>query len=83
MSSEWLAIGAETDPLTRARVLQNEQAALRRVATLVAHGAPPYDVFGAAAEEIARVFSLNELRRAFVFSICRSGSVAIGSVTTT
>ena len=39
--------------------LADEQAALRRVATLVAQGAPPYDVFGAAAEEVARVFTLS------------------------
>ena len=39
--------------------LADEQAALRRVATLVAQGAPPRDVFGAAAEEVARVFSLS------------------------
>jgi PAS domain S-box-containing protein len=39
--------------------LADEQAALRRVATLVAQGAPPHDVFGAAAEDVARVFSLS------------------------
>ena len=32
-----------------------EQAALRRVATLVAGGAPPEEVFAAVAEEIGRV----------------------------
>ena len=35
--------------------LAAEQAGLRRVATLVAHGAPPQEVFGSANEEIARL----------------------------
>jgi signal transduction histidine kinase len=34
-------------------VLANEQAALRRVATLVAHGVPPEEVFAAVSEEVA------------------------------
>jgi signal transduction histidine kinase len=41
----------------RMRQLADEQAALRRVATLVASGARPVDVFRAAAEEIRRLFS--------------------------
>jgi signal transduction histidine kinase len=40
----------------RMRQLADEQAALRRVATLVASGAPSAEVFGAAAEEIRRLF---------------------------
>jgi signal transduction histidine kinase len=36
--------------------LSEEQAALRRVATLVARGAPPSDVFSAVAQELAKVF---------------------------
>jgi signal transduction histidine kinase len=35
--------------------LAEEQAALRRVATLVARGAPPEDVFGAVAEQVGRL----------------------------
>jgi signal transduction histidine kinase len=35
--------------------LADEQAALRRVATLVARGAPPEEVFAAVAEEVGRV----------------------------
>ena len=35
--------------------LVEEQAALRRVATLVAHGAPPADVFAAVVEELGRL----------------------------
>jgi PAS domain S-box-containing protein len=39
----------------KARVLAEEQAALRRVATLVAQGAPPAAVFEAVAREVAQV----------------------------
>jgi signal transduction histidine kinase len=37
--------------------LADEQAALRRVATLVAEGAPPYAVFDAVRSEVARIFN--------------------------
>jgi signal transduction histidine kinase len=37
--------------------LAEEQAALRRVATLVARGAPPDELFAAVVEEVERVFS--------------------------
>jgi signal transduction histidine kinase len=36
--------------------LAEEQAALRRVATLVARGVPPVEVFSAVSEEVARLF---------------------------
>ncbi|HEV2927465.1 MAG TPA: DUF4118 domain-containing protein, partial [Propionibacteriaceae bacterium] len=39
------------------RALADEQAALRRVATLVAHGEPPDVVFAAVAEEVGRLLS--------------------------
>jgi signal transduction histidine kinase len=39
----------------RTSVLAEQQAALRRVATLVARGASPSDVFSAVADELARV----------------------------
>ena len=39
------------------RVIADEQAALRRVATLVAHGEPPAAVFAAVAEEVGQVLS--------------------------
>jgi GAF domain-containing protein len=49
-------------PLVRDRVpvrsLAEEQAALRRVATLVAEGAPAAQVFNAVAEEVAQVMGL-------------------------
>ena len=37
------------------RVLADEQAALRRVATLVARGVPPQEVFAAVVEEVAQL----------------------------
>jgi GAF domain-containing protein len=37
------------------RVLAEEQAALRRIATLVARGVPPEDVFAAVTEEVAQL----------------------------
>jgi PAS domain S-box-containing protein len=39
----------------RNRSLADEQAALRRVATLVARGAPPEELFAAVAEEVGRL----------------------------
>jgi signal transduction histidine kinase len=39
--------------------LAEEQAALRRVATLVAHGAPPEEVFAAVAEEVGRLLPVD------------------------
>jgi signal transduction histidine kinase len=48
---------ADRDPLDHARLRQlvDEQAALRRVATLVAGGARPADVFTAVADELGRL----------------------------
>jgi PAS domain S-box-containing protein len=46
---------ANTESRARANRLTEEQAALRRVATLVAHGAAPADVFDAVAAEMERV----------------------------
>jgi len=40
----------------QSRVLAEEQAALRRVATLVARGVPPAEVFAAVTEEVGRLF---------------------------
>jgi signal transduction histidine kinase len=40
------------------RALANEQAALRRVATLVARGVPPEDVFAAVTEEVGRLLTV-------------------------
>jgi PAS domain S-box-containing protein len=42
----------------RARALANEQAALRRVATLVAQGASPDELFSAVANEVAGIIDI-------------------------
>ena len=51
--------GAGHDPpdQTRLRQVADEQAALRRVATLVAGGAQPAEVFTAVADELARLIA--------------------------
>jgi signal transduction histidine kinase len=41
------------------RRIADEQAALRRVATLVARAAPPPEVFGAVAEEVGRLLGVD------------------------
>jgi signal transduction histidine kinase len=55
------------DPPDQARLhqLAEEQAALRRVATLVARGTPPEQVFAAVAEEIGHLLSVD------VVNMCR------------
>jgi GAF domain-containing protein len=40
-------------------VLAEEQAALRRIATLVARGVPPEEVFVAVTEEVARLLPVS------------------------
>jgi GAF domain-containing protein len=47
---------ANTEARTEVGRLADEQAALRRVATLVAEGAAPSKVFAAVTEEVARLF---------------------------
>jgi GAF domain-containing protein len=42
--------------------LADEQAALRRIATLVARGVPPTEIFAAVAEEIGRLISIDGTR---------------------
>ena len=49
-----IAIG-NSDGREELRWLAEQQAALRRVATLVAHGAPPEGLFAVVAEEVRRV----------------------------
>src|SRR5262249_7285315 len=53
---------AITDSLKASREaisrLLDEQAALRRVATLVAHGAEPTEVFGAVTSELGKILGL-------------------------
>jgi signal transduction histidine kinase len=47
---------SNTDARTQVRRLADEQAALRRVATLAARGVPSRELFGAVAEEVGRLF---------------------------
>ena len=47
-------VGHDPPGQTRLRQLAEEQAALRRVATLVAGGAQPTEVFTAVADELGR-----------------------------
>ena len=49
---------ANAQARTELRGFAEEQAALRRVATLVARGASPEEVFGAVAEEVARLMGI-------------------------
>jgi signal transduction histidine kinase len=42
--------------------LAEEQTALRRIATLVAHGTPPTDVFAAVIEEVGKLLPVNYAR---------------------
>jgi signal transduction histidine kinase len=50
------------------RLLAEEQAALRRVATLVARGTPPEELFAAVVEEVGRVLAVD------LTSMCRYDS---------
>jgi signal transduction histidine kinase/uncharacterized protein YoaH (UPF0181 family) len=59
--------------------LAEEQAALRRVATLVARGAPPDELFAAVAEEVGRVFPVENVGMARYESDDTMTTVAISS----
>ncbi|MFE9766359.1 nitrate- and nitrite sensing domain-containing protein [Streptomyces sp. NPDC005808] len=50
-------IYAAARDVTESRRADREQAALRRVATLVARGEPPHEVFATVAREVGRVLS--------------------------
>jgi signal transduction histidine kinase len=58
-------VGGAPPDQARLRQLAEEQAALRRVATLVARGTPPEQVFAAVAEEIGHLLSVD------VVNMCR------------
>jgi signal transduction histidine kinase len=47
---------ANTESRASLARLADEQAALRRVATLVAQGVPPVEIFSAVSDEVARLF---------------------------
>ena len=50
-------VGRDPPDPARLRQLAEEQAALRRVATLVARGAAPEEVFAVVAEEVGRLLA--------------------------
>jgi PAS domain S-box-containing protein len=56
VTGEGLIYAAARD-VTESRRADREQAALRRVATLVARGEPPHEVFATVAREVGRVLS--------------------------
>lgn len=64
-------IGLLVDELAR---LTTEQAALRRIATLVARGAPPEELFSAVAEEVAALFQADT---AYVGHLEPDGSLTV------
>jgi signal transduction histidine kinase len=68
---------ANSDARAEIERLAEEQAALRRVATLVARGTPPVTVFSAVAEEIGRVLA------AEVTCVVRFEADATGTVVAT
>jgi signal transduction histidine kinase len=51
---------ANTEARAEVERLADEQAALRRVATLVAHESPPGQVFAAVADEVARLLQVED-----------------------
>jgi len=53
---------ANTESRAALGVLADEQEALRRVATLVARGQPPTEIFAAVAEEVGRLVSIDGTR---------------------
>jgi PAS domain S-box-containing protein len=63
--------------VTERRRSESEQAALRRLATLVAQEAPQAEVFGAIAEEIGRLLGTEEIRMLRFDS--ESSAVVVGS----
>jgi GAF domain-containing protein len=80
--------GEGRDPADQSRLgqLAAEQAALRRVATLVARGEPPEAVFAAVAEEVGQLFRV-DLANLFRYEPDRSealgGSIHIHSTPAT
>jgi GAF domain-containing protein len=50
---------ANAQARTELRDFAEEQAALRRVATLVAHAVPPREMFSAVAEEVGRLLKVD------------------------
>jgi GAF domain-containing protein len=60
-------------------LLAEEQAALRRVATLAARGTSPEELFAAVVEEVGRVFPVDSVGMARYESGATMTTVAISS----
>ena len=68
---------ANADAREELRRVADEQAALRRVATLIARGAPPAEVFAAVAAEVTRVIDVDV---SFLSRYARDGTAAVVAV---
>ena len=67
-------VGSDLPDQTRLARLAQEQAALRRIATLVAAGAAPQEAFAAVAEEARRLFLAD------VANVCRYEPDAVATI---
>ena len=65
---------ANTESRAALARLAQEQAALRRVATLVAQGVPPVEIFSAVSDEVARLFGA---AKAAVLRFSHDGPAAV------
>jgi GAF domain-containing protein len=68
---------ANADAREELRRVADEQAALRRVATLVARGAPPAEVFAAVTAEVTRVIDVDV---SFLSRYARDGTATVVAV---
>jgi GAF domain-containing protein len=68
---------ANSDAREKVQGLAEEQAALRRVATLVARGVQPLEIFSAVSEEVGRVFG-SQYAGVARFELDGSGVVILG-----
>ena len=68
---------ANADAREELRRVADEQAALRRVATLIARGAPPAEVFAAVAAEVTRVIDVDV---SFLSRYARDGTATVVAV---
>src|SRR5262249_49666426 len=65
---------ANADARSAVRQLADEQAALRRVATLVAEGAPAPEIFNAVIEQVAELLKIEQVA---MVRVERSGEVSV------
>jgi signal transduction histidine kinase len=70
---------SNTESRARRARMADEQAALRRVATLAAHGTPPEELFAAVVDEVGRVFPVENVGLARYESDSTMTTVAISA----